>query len=224
MKRMMFLCLLALLTACGDDEVPAAAVDRCSADGYAVYAEGNILTDVGVFKINTALKDAMGSIKGQEFQIQLGNLARDTDAPPLLFKIRENTLDNSLLDNFANGAEDGPLTLNLVDASSPPTNAARRTDLSTFDCSIQDGTTCGQLAVDTADANVISDADDKVYNFTSGTFTVVEVQNLTSRLLMQFNVKLGPNVLESDDMSSGEIQGCFDVEYTSQGANGTSLR
>ena len=223
MKRILVLSL-GLLAACGEDAKEVAAVDKCEADGFAVYAVGDIVTDAGTFKIKTALKEANGNIKGQDLQIELGDLQREADAPTILLKIRENTAQDSLLDNFANAANDGPVTLSFSDASNPDAMAVRRSDLAGFPCSIADGTTCGQIALDTADPNVISDNDDKVYNFKSGTFSIVEVNNTSSRLSLKFDAVLGPNILKTGDTSTGQIQGCINPKYASLGPNGISLR
>lgn len=224
MKRFLPILLLPALIGCGDDEAPVAPIDRCKVEGYSVYATGEIVTEEGVFPINVALKEAQGTIKSQELQIGMGVIVRDVDSPNLIFKVRENTQSNDLLDNFSNASTDGPATLSFTDASNPSATAVRRTDLASFDCSIDAGTTCGQIAIDTADPGVISDNDDKVFNFVGGTFTVVDVNNSSSRVNFQFDAQLGRNVLKTGDTSSGHIQGCIGAKYTSGGASGWSLR
>lgn len=223
MKRIVFVAVALWSVGCGEDEA-VAPQDRCLAGGPVVFATGQIVTDTGTFKVNTSLAEADGKIAVQEMQIGLGTLKRESDTPELLFKVRENGQQNDLLDNYANASDTAPAVLNIVDASEPPTAAVRRSDLATFDCAIEDLTTCGQLVVDTADPGVVSDNDDKVYNFTGGTFTVEEINNSTSRAIFSFDVELGPNILKTGDTSTGRIQGCINAEYASAGSMGWNLR
>ncbi len=224
MKRLLLISLIPAFIGCGDDEAPVPAIDRCEVEGYSIFATGQYVTEEGVFPINVALKEADGLIKDQELLIGMGTVQRDLDAPNLLFKIRENTQTNDLLDNFANSAAASPKTLSFTDASEPSATAVRRSDLATFSCSIDDGTTCGQLAIDTADPGLISDNDDKVFNFVGGTFTIVDVNNSSSRVNFQFDAQLGRNVLKTGDTSSGQIQGCINAKYASAGSSGWTLR
>jgi len=224
MKRLLLFSFIPAFMGCGDDEAPVPAIDRCAVEGYSVYASGQIVTDEGVFPINVALKAADGILKDQELLIGMGTIDRDVDSPNLLFKIRENTQTNDLLDNFANASAAAPAILSFTDASNPSSTAVRRTDLATFACSIDDGTTCGQLAIDTADLGLISDSDDKVFNFVGGTFTIVEVNNSSSRVNLQFDAQLGRNVLKTGDTSTGNIQGCINAKYASAGSSGWTLR
>lgn len=223
MKRLAMVAAALMFVGCGEDE-EVAPQDRCSAGGPVVFATGQIVTDAGTFKINTSLDEADGKIALQELQIGLGTLKRESDSPNLLFKVRENGQQNDLLDNYANASDAAAVVLNVVDTSNPSETAVRRSDLSTFDCAIEDGTTCGQLALDTADPGVISDLDDKVYNFTGGTFTVEEVDNQRSRAIFSFDVELGRNILKTGDTSSGRVQGCINAQYSSAGSMGWNLR
>lgn len=212
----------ALMVACGDEEV-VAPQDRCDADGLAVFATGEIVTEQGTFKVSASLPAADGEIAGQEMTLALGTVKRESDTPTLLFKLRENGQTNDLLDNLANASADGPATLTFVDASQPPVDAVRRTDLSVFSCAMAQGTTCGQVALDTADPGVVSDADDKVYNLVGGTFTVEGVENATARVNFKFDAQLGRNVLKTGDTSTGRIQGCIRAKYASSSAMGWTL-
>jgi hypothetical protein len=224
MKRLLCCLLIPVLASCGDDETVTPVSERCVVDGYAVYATGQIVTEDGVFPISVKLKEADGLIKDQELLIGMGQIEREIDSPNLRFKIRENVQANDLLDNFANASAAAPATLLLVDTSNPPENVVRRSDLSTFSCSIDAGSTCGQLALDTADPGLISDDDDKVYNFTSGQFTIESVNNSSSKVNFHFNVQLGRNILKTGDTSSGELQGCISAKYASAGSSGWTLR
>ncbi len=223
MKKISLLLALTIVVSCSDDasEEPSAR-DRCASDenSYAVSGELRIPSEEGeelVFPFDNAGSLDVGVIRGSEIVLGVGSLPRSEDAPPILLKFRENVASNDPLDVITNTVVEGPVTVTVADGSGVPNDATRRSDLSLVECGIPDGTICAQVALDTTGEGAISDDDEKVFAATGGEVRLVEVDNVASRLKMDFEIDLGRNVLTTGDTSSGVIRGCLNAEYDRSG-------
>ncbi len=222
--RFYFPCLaLTLLAAgCGDPPKDPAPQDYCEAEKVNAYARGS----VGAFNLNLERSDITGStIIGQQVVLKLGEVARKEqgDKVPLLMRIYDAKIKNELLDAMANASKDEPKVLTVVDASKGVDGSEKtRTDLSTFDCSIKDGTICVQIGFDTnGDGQLLND-DDAAFNAAAGTVTISNVQN--ARFSISWDIKLGQNLLTFADTTSGKFEGCVRSRYETAGLGNWQLR
>jgi len=224
MKRWPIFVLVLVCVACGDDETPPTPQERCAADNLPIYVEGSVTTDEMTTTWTHAPTEARGKISEREMQVVAGNVEFGPNLPSVLLNFRENESSEPLLDLLANQTKDGPVELTVIDVTSVPSNAPRRTDLSTFPCGLTSKAACVQVAYDTSRDEVVDESDARVYHAKSGSFTIGKVDNNLSRVFFHFDINLGKNVLTSADTSTGRVQGCVAARYASAGAQGWTLR
>lgn len=225
-------CFLAatLLTACGsDDEEPLSARDRCADQSYFVSGQLSVPGEDGedlVFPFENSGSIQNGAIRGSEIILGVGELPRADDAPPLILKFRENVAESDPLDVVTNAVSEGPLTVTVADGTGVSNEVMRRSDLSLIEgCGIPNGSICAQVALDTTENGAVSDDDEKVFAASGGEVRFVDVDNVASRMKLDFTIELGRNVLTTGDESTGSISGCINAAYDrSGGGSGWVLR
>lgn len=223
MKRLLLPFVLSVSVGCTEEE-PVPPQERCAAEGLAFFVSGSITTDDQLYPIENKGAELRGKVTDRELLVSLSTIAYGTTPPAILLNFRDNGQTEALLDKMANLTTNTPHTADLIDTVQVPVGAPRRTDLSTFDCALEDQTICAQLAFDSSRDEVVDDTDAKVFHATGGTLTIDAVDNNRSQLRFTFDVELGKNVLSSADTSSGRLSGCVIAKYSSAGAQGWSLR
>lgn len=214
--------LTLLATGCGEPEQAPPPQEYCEAENVNAYARGSI----GAFNLNLERSTITGStIIGQQVMLKLGDVARKKqgDKVPLLMRIYDNEIKSELIDAMANAIQDGPQTLTVVDASQGIDGSEQtRTDLSSFDCSIKNGTICVQIGFDTnGDGQLLND-DDAAFNASAGTVTLKTAQS--AKFNLTWDIELGKNLLTHADTSSGKFTGCIRSRYETAGLGNWQLR
>ncbi len=215
MKKTIIVLCCRLLVACGDEEEPTPTPqERCAADGVSAFIQVDIdRGDEDPLSFSVASNPIpYGLVGNGEVQVEFGEVDVDGTMVPLHLRIVENKDQKDILDLYSNAIDADQSTLSVFDASNVDSAAAQRSNLDGFDCGIEDGNQCVQLAFDSTDEDVISDADLRVHNGTSGTLELIKIGS-PSTFRMNFDVALGSNILTTMDASSGQIQGCIDASY-----------
>lgn len=211
-----------LATGCGNPPEAPAPQEYCEVENVKAYARGG----VGAFNLNLERSNITGStIIGQQVMLKLGDVARKEqgDTVPLLMRIFDSKIKSELIDAMANASKSEPKVLTVVDTSAGVDGSEQtRTDLSTFDCSIQNGTICVQLGFDTnGDGQLLND-DDAAFNAAAGTVTISSAQS--AKFNISWNIELGKNLLTFADTSSGKFEGCVRSRYETAGFGNWQLR
>ncbi|MFU8806642.1 MAG: hypothetical protein ACNA8W_22730, partial [Bradymonadaceae bacterium] len=224
-KRLVFGIVTLILGACSGSEDPIEAEERCLADGLTAYAEGMISNDSTQISLDLSTNSIDGSIGIQQVSMELGTISRPgKPAAPLRMLIHDAHSVENLLDTFTNATNDGPLTLNVFDASELASGSSNRTELSHLDCGLQNGNVCVQLGFDTTGDELILDDDDGAYNGISGTVTIKNINHIGRKLHFTWNLEVGSNILAFQDQSFGRFKGCVNATYETGTAGRWVLR
>lgn len=211
-----------LATACGDPPKDPAPQEYCAAENVTAYARGS----VGTFNLNLEQSSIEGStIISQQVLLKLGQVARKEqgDKVPLLMRVFDAKIKSELLDAMANASLNEPKILTVVDATKVTAGSEQtRTDLSTYDCSIQNDTICVQIGFDTNHDGQLLNDDDAAFNAASGTVTIQRAEN--ARFNITWDITLGQNLLTFNDTSSGKFAGCIQSRYETSGLGNWQLR
>lgn len=206
-----------LLAACGEgEEEEPAAQDRCGPDGFKSFLVGHI--DDGDARTPlriTATGETPGISNGREIRVQVGRFTPPGDdrEEPVLLRIYDAKSDDVLLRRISELTLDGPLTLDVIDASQVSAGSEGHTELRDFDCAIDDGTICVQFGFDSVGDSSLQDEDEFAYNATGGSVTIDGIDNIRRQFTVQLDVELGRNVLGFQDESTGAVEGCLTPNY-----------
>lgn len=222
--RLSATCLaVALFTlGCGDSDEEPNPQTYCEDEKVNAYARGS----VGEIKLNLERDSIEGStIIAQQVLLKLGDIERKEqgDKVPLLMRIFDAKIKSELLDAMANASLSEPKVLTVVDATKVIAGSEQtRTDLSTYDCSIQNDTICVQIGLDTNNDGQLLNDDAAAFNAASGTVTITRAQN--AQISLSWDVELGQNLLTFNDQSSGNFAGCIRARYATSGLGNWQLR
>lgn len=207
---------LLLLPACGEEEVPLTPQEHCQEEGYKSYIVGHIINDEirSDYQISSA-DSTPGSMRRHEIRLVAGSASppHQSSTQPVIIRFYDAESQEQLGPRLSDLTSDGPLVLDVADASDLGPGSQNRTSLEDFDCSIAEGTICVQFGFDaTGDAGLF-DGDDFAFNATGGTVTILGFDNITATFHLEFDVELGPNALGFQDESRGNVQGCLSPNY-----------
>lgn len=202
------------VSACSGSEEPAAQ-ERCVLEGLTAYAEGRIRNEGVSYNLDLSREEISGSIGTQQVTVDLGSISRsDKGSAPLRMRLFDAHSQDSLLDALANATTNGPLTLQVFNASEIPAGSQNRTELSNFDCGLSKNNICVQLGFDSTGDELILDDDDAAYNGIAGTVTIESINNVSRKILITWDVEVGANILAFQDQSSGSFAGCMNPRYS----------
>ena len=218
-RRLSFLLLattLLLTAACGGEpeEEEISPLLRCEEEGLKAYLVGSIDSEESShpFLVRSS-EEAPGFIGFNEIRLVVGSFAPPGSSSPLpvILRIFENDGRRNLIHRLSELTEEGPLSLQVADASLPPDGSQGRTSLSSYDCSLEEGTFCIQIGFDSVGDQSLQDNDEFAYNGSGGS---LEIDIAERRVKVQFDLDLGPNVLGFQDSSTGTLQGCLAPRYS----------
>ena len=202
--------------ACGGEpeEEEISPLLRCEEEGLKAYLVGTIQTEDGPhdFLIRSP-EEAPGFIGFNEIRVVVGSFSPPGSSTPLpvILRIYENDGRQNLIHRLSELTDDGPLSLQVADASLPRDGSQGRTNLDTYDCSLENGTFCLQIGFDSVGDQTLQDQDEFAYNGASGS---LDIEIADRRVKVSFDLDLGPNVLGFQDQSTGSLQGCIAPRYS----------
>lgn len=206
-----------VMSACGGGEEPQIdPKDRCDAEGFKAYLDGQITNDDSTQNLTLSAKDkAQGSVELNEIRLHVGQATPpDGDAPqPVLLRLYDAAATRHLMHRLSDSVAIEPLTLQVVDASDIGPGSQGRTSLAGFDCAVDQGSICVQLGFDSDGDGTLHDDDKFAYNATAGTVTFLKIDNLSRRIHVELDISIGPNVLAFQDQSTGQLEGCLAPNY-----------
>lgn len=206
----------ALLGACGDDPVEIAPQDRCAEDDLSAYVRATIEGAESTTRIDLPRPTIEGAISAEGILVNLGPrpLPDGSGQADLILNLADSRSAENLIDALSDRTLEGPVVLQVVDATEAVTGSEGRTDLERFECTVDQDTICVQLGYDVSENETLDDDDRFVYHGQSGTVTIESFDNRTATMRADFELTLGQNMLGFQDTSSGDLAGCLQPSYS----------
>ena len=207
---------VAVTGACGEPDEPLPFDERCHEEELKAAASGQIDGDYGTASFELTTRDETpGRILHNEIRLELGVASPPHTASnePVILRLFDADAPADFPRHLGDLTEDGPVELEVFDASDLPPGQADTTSLSHLDCTTTEGTICAQLGYDSAGDGILYDDDQYVFNAIGGTVTLDGYDNRSVTFAGHWNLEFGPNVRTHDDDSSGEVDGCFRPRY-----------
>lgn len=213
------------LLGCGDEE-PVAPTLRCADQGLASFGAGSLIVDAGKpGALEIDVSKAAGFLQGPTLVVRFPNASLPEGKRTLLLRVFTSDSGDALIDRISRATTDGPASFNVSDATAVKAGSNNIASLDGYDCDFANGKICAQLAVDRQADGLISDEDNVVFNARSGTIVFEKIDGLSSTFKLNFNLQLGANIFDRDDMTSSNAwSGCVDSGYESAGNGRWELR
>lgn len=207
---------LLLLSACGDDPVEISPQERCAEDDLSAYLLATIEGAERTTRLDLPRATISGAIATEFITVNLGqrSLPDGSGQAELILNFADSRSTENLIDSLSDRTTEGPVVLQVVDATEAVTGSEGRTDLERFECTTDQDTICVQLGYDVNGDEVLGDDDRFVYHGKSGTVTIESFDNRTSTMRANFELELGPNMLGFQDTSTGTASGCLAPSYS----------
>ena len=206
---------------CGEPEQedPIPPQQRCAEEGYKTYLSGAIEGDDDISLDAANRQDTTGDILRQEIRIHLGTArppGADSAQTIILRLFDPHSESRTFATYLDNWTSEGPLELDVFDASDIGAGSSDLTSLEDFGCAIEDDATiCAQIGFDATQNELLGDEDELVYNASGGTVTIEGFNSSDRTFAAHWDLELGRNVLRYGDESSGQAQGCLRANYNS---------
>ena len=218
LRPLLTLAVLLACSACGGEEDPVPARERCADRSPQAYAEGTLsLSPNASSDVSKEVAAASGVVDGSSLYLTFPSAA---GSKPLLLKLYVSDAAGGLLDRVAESIEQGRTSFEVVDATAPIAGSQNISGLNNYTCVFADGKICAQVVVDENGDGLVSDDDARVFNAAGGEVVFTEVQGLSSTFRMDWALNLGGNLLDSEDTTTGNaLSGCLNTSYSSNGGN-----
>ena len=219
--------LLAVLTplflvACGEEETPLPARDRCDAGGVELYAQGNVSLQPNTSSaLSQESSSASGVVERNSLYLELPSL---DGATPGLLRLYASDAPEGLINAVVVSIEQGRNTFTVVDTTEAIAGSQNISGLNNYTCALADGQICAQLVLDENEDGLVSDSDGRVFNASGGDVVFEQIRGLSSTFHMTWALTLGGNLLNPEDFAdSNALIGCLNTSFEPDGATRWTL-